>query len=243
MHCKCFYLGGNPEPKQNFLTDAFYSKRPLDLTLLTSYPDSAAHCISQSSTPTLTPLKSESTSESSRLSSCGTFLFFSRCSSRLFWQEGKKKRQKSYEGRRWKCSLVHSWILKATVNRGLPQKLFLSFSNFYFQESSLDDRNPTLSGQESEICLQAGPQSKYTFIFEGHWTFTLDTLHNLPPASTLSFRAHTEQQRDPHIPSIHRACESVVGGDSLALHSCASCWCASLMTNQLVQCFLPLWSS
>lgn len=31
-----------------------------------------------------TPLKSESKSESSRLSSCGTFLFFRRCSSRLF---------------------------------------------------------------------------------------------------------------------------------------------------------------
>ena len=36
-------------------------------------------------TNTLTALKSESTSESSRFSSSGTFLFFSRCSSRLFW--------------------------------------------------------------------------------------------------------------------------------------------------------------
>lgn len=43
---------------------------------------------------------------------------------------------------------------------------------------------------------------------------------------------------DPHIPSINRPCESVVGGDPLA-----SCGCASLVTNQLVQSLLLFWSS
>lgn len=45
-----------------------------------------------------------------------------------------------------------------------------------------------------------------------------------------------------HLVSIYRTCNSVVGGDSLALHSSSECRCASLMTNQLVQCFSFLWS-
>lgn len=45
-----------------------------------------------------------------------------------------------------------------------------------------------------------------------------------------------ERQKEPHIPSVCRACESAVGGDSLALHSCASCWCASLISNLSYWC-------
>lgn len=77
--------------------------------------------VSLKHTPTLTPLKSESTSESSRLSSCGTFLFFSRCSSRLFWQEDKKRNAMRGEE---KSSLMHWRILKVKVNLGLTQKYF-----------------------------------------------------------------------------------------------------------------------
>ncbi len=76
-------------------------------------------------------------------------------------------------------------------------------------------------------------------------TMTVYPQHTLQPlgnnifiqgGNTRNTRVHTDRQKHPHIPAIYRACESEVGGDSLALHSCASCWCASLMTNQLVQC-------
>lgn len=56
--------------------------------------------VEQKPLPTLTPLKSESTSESSRLSSWGTFLFLSRCSSRLFWHTHTKKKNNNDRVRR-----------------------------------------------------------------------------------------------------------------------------------------------
>lgn len=105
-------------------------------------------------------------------------------------------------------------------NRGPPQKLFFSFPNFCFQYSHV--RNSQCEWMR-EIQLNLYPW--YT--------------------SRLHIQIHrcTERQKDPHTPLVCRACESVVGGDSLALHSCASCWCASLMTNLSYWCFLLLWSS
>lgn len=197
-----------------------------------------------SQTPTLTPLKSESTSESSRLSSSGTFLFFRRCSSRLFWQGVEKKWQNRNEGRGWKCSLEPSEILLSRARRGLPQKIFLPSPNFYFQEFSFHFTN------RGGYKFNNRPAETQMSLWRT-WTFAFHKICNTSACTHTQHVAMQQcvcvcvqrQQRDPHIPSACRACESVVGGDSPALDSCASCWCASLMTNQPVLCFLQLWSS
>lgn len=66
----------------------------------------------------LTPLKSASTSESSRLSSCGTLRFFSRCSSLLFF-----RRERYNAGEVWDtynaaqlCALLNGHLF--TESRG-----------------------------------------------------------------------------------------------------------------------------
>lgn len=153
------------------LTHPIRGTLPTFLTLLTWYPYSPvslhlAHSNQTHHTPTLTPLKSESTSESSRLSSCGTFLFFSKCSSRLFWQEEKDK--KTNERRRWKHSLMHSWILKPTVSLG---RAFFSLPNFFhflqdiqharWKESRIIGVNP-----EKNACRRTHKANR-------RWTFTL----------------------------------------------------------------------
>lgn len=166
-------------------------------------------------THTRTPLKSESTSESSRHSSSGTFLFFSRCSSRLFCRRTNDRKEMREEDE-------SIWLKRSETQN----------SQQISQLPKLWRVRPPLSETRTEEtgCKLAARTTMQT------WS-RLQNKRNLntptPPKCTLLLFlcTRTQQHNDPQALAACRACESAVGGDSLALHSCVSCWCASLMTN------------
>lgn len=125
----------------------------------------------------------------------------------------------------WKC--LCSWIQKVAANQISPSSWSIR------REASLSQK-PSLSGQGAN--LQAEPGCKYKVGLQTKGTLTLSSCQ----CTLLLFRlmhAHTYTgHNDPHSSAARRACESAVGGDSLALHSCVSCWCASLMTNLSCWC-------
>lgn len=187
-------------------------------------------------TPMLTPLKSESTSESSRTSSTGTFLFFRRCSSRLFWQGfggGRGRKSERNQGRGWKCSLKQSEIL-------------LSWKRAVFlKRCSTHPPKKTSTWRDFDFHLMTNWMSSCRIT----WRFTFGITRD-PSCTHVEWGEGAMQlcvcvcregdNRSPHIPLACGPCESVVGGDSPALDSCAPRWCASLMTNQPAQWFLQL---
>lgn len=148
----------------------------------------------------------------------------------LVLAKGLKKKPKSNEGRRWKYSLIHSWTLLVQFPK--------------LQEYCASHENPNYMGQRN---LPAGWPAEQTCILSKLNLKFSTFCAPLPPAAhTHSVKVHMhmqrQRQRHPHVPSIFGACESLVGGDSLALHFSAPCWCASLMTNQLVARSVLLWS-
>lgn len=99
QHQNSLQLWSLPWQQNNLLILCTYMHNPSTITQITAecllslsevsfmqgFVVDLAHWYARMCAHTLTPLKSESRSESSRISSSGTFLFFSRCSSRLFW--------------------------------------------------------------------------------------------------------------------------------------------------------------
>lgn len=143
--------------------------------------------------------------------------------------------------------------------KGVRIKVFIkafrkSFKADTTQPSSKDippiSKTLTLGG--FQLSFSKSWRSEERAVLRGNVNFCLS--HNPWPACT-HLRVHAgacssvcvciereRQQWNPPIPSACGPCESVVGGDSPALDSCAPRWCASLMTNQPALWFLQLWT-